>query len=319
MNRESVPELVPPQVQTREGWPRANFARFAWFVLWYNVAVILWGALVRATGSGAGCGNHWPLCDGSALLVSPSLHKIIEYTHRAMTGADAPLILLLWVWAARAFPPKHPARRAAVLSGVFLITEALLGALLVKLGHVAQNADIYTLSMHLVNTLTLLACLTLTAWFGGGNPVPHLPGRAAWMAAISLAFVLVLSVTGAIAALGDTLYPATSLAAGLLQDLHPGSNWLLRLRALHPLLALAVGVWLAFYSITRIRSAKVTALRVIVVVWIQLMAGLVNFLLQAPIWMQIVHLLIADLLWISLVLLCATPSPTGTGLPRRAE
>lgn len=287
---------------------RARFPRFAWFVLWYNVAVILWGAFVRATGSGAGCGNHWPLCDGSAMLVSPSLHKIIEYTHRAMTGVDAPLILILCWWAVRAFPRKHPVRRAAVLSVVFLITEALLGALLVKLGHVAQNADIYTLSLHLVNTLTLLACLTLTAWFGSGNPEPKLQGRAAWLAAISLAAVVILSITGAIAALGDTLYPAPSLAAGLAQDLHPGGNWLLRLRAFHPLLAVAVGVWLAFYSITRLRTAKLTALRVIVMVCIQLMVGLANFLLQAPVWMQIIHLLVADLVWISLVLLCATPA-----------
>jgi cytochrome c oxidase assembly protein subunit 15 len=318
VKQESVPELLQPQEETWKGWPRANFPRYAGAVLWFNVAVILWGAFVRATGSGAGCGNHWPLCDGSALLVSPSIHKIIEYTHRAMTGADTPLILVLCVWAFRAFPPKQPVRRAAVLSVVFLITEALLGALLVKLGHVAQNADIYTLSLHLVNTLTLLACLTLTAWFGGGNLVPQLRGKAAWTAAISLAGVVILSITGAIAALGDTLYPAASLAAGLAQDLHPGGNWLLRLRAIHPLLALAVAVWLAFYSITRLRGARVTALRVIVVVWIQLMAGLVNFLLQAPVWMQIVHLLIADLLWNSLVLLCATPTPTETALPRRA-
>ena len=285
----------------------ARFPRFAWFVLWYNVAVILWGAFVRATGSGAGCGNHWPLCDGSAMLVSPSLHKIIEYTHRAMTGVDAPLILFLCWWAVRAFPRKHPVRPAAVLSVVFLITEALLGALLVKLGHVAQNADVLTSSLHLVNTLTLLACLTMTAWFGGGHPLPRLQGKAAWMAAISLAAVMILSVTGVVAALADTLYPAPSLAAGLAQDLHPGGNWLLRLRAFHPLFAVAVGVWLAFYSITRLRSAKVTALRLVVVVWIQLMVGLLNFLLQAPVWMQIVHLLVADLVWISLVLLCATP------------
>jgi cytochrome c oxidase assembly protein subunit 15 len=303
------------QDEAWEGWPRAHFPRFAWSVLWYNVAVILWGAFVRATGSGAGCGNHWPLCDGSALLVSPSLHKIIEYTHRAMTGADTPLILILCVWAVRAFPRTHPVRRAAVLSVVFLITEALLGALLVKLERVAQNADVLTSSLHLVNTLTLLACLTMTAWFGSGNSVPRLQGKAVWMAAMSLAAVMMLSVTGVVAALADTLYPAPSLAAGLAQDLHPGGNWLLRLRAFHPLLAVAVGVWLAFYAFTRIRSAKVTALRVIVVVWVQLMVGLVNFLLQAPVWMQIVHLLVADLVWISLLLLCLTPLRAASGEP----
>jgi cytochrome c oxidase assembly protein subunit 15 len=290
-----------------------GFARFAWSVLWYNVAVILWGAYVRATGSGAGCGNHWPLCDGSVMLVSPNVHKTIEFIHRMMTGVDGPLVVLLVVWAFRAFPPFDPARRAAAMSGVFLITEAMLGALLVKIQHVAQNADAYTESAHLVNTLTLVACLTLTAWFGSGQPAPKLGGKASWMAAISLGAVMLLSITGVIAALGDTLFPAPTLAAGLAQDFNAGSNWLLRLRGLHPLFAALVGGWLAYYAITRLRVAKVTALRVIVIVWVQLLAGLVNFLLRAPVWMQIVHLLIADLLWISLVLLCATPIPGGRG------
>ena len=288
------------------GEPRhPAFARFAWGVVAYNLAVVLWGAFVRATGSGAGCGNHWPLCNGEVTPQSPNVHTLIEFTHRAMTGLDTPLIAILLIWAFRAFPRRHPVRLAATLSGVFLVTEALLGALLVKLQHVARNADAYTLSTHLVNTLTLLACLTLTAWWGMGKPVPRLHRRAAWLAAISLAAVLVLSITGAISALGDTLFPAPSLAAGLAQDFDPASSILLRLRGLHPLLAAAVAMWLSFYAIGRLRSAKSTAVGVITLVGIQLIAGMVNFLLRAPIWMQLVHLLIADLLWISLVVLCA--------------
>jgi heme A synthase len=239
------------------------------------------------------------------MLVSPNAHKIVEFTHRAMTGLDAPLVVLLVVWAFRAFPRQHPVRLAAAMSGIFLVTEALLGALLVKIQHVAQNADAYTESAHLVNTLSLLACFALTAWFASGNPAPKLRGKAAWMAAVSLAAVMLLSITGTIAALGDTLFPAPTLAAGLAQDFNPSSSLLLRLRGLHPLIAAAVGAWLTLYAVGRLRLAKAPALRVVVLVWLQLMAGLVNFLLQAPVWMQIVHLLIADLLWISLVLLCA--------------
>jgi heme A synthase len=271
--------------------------------------VVLWGAYVRATGSGAGCGNHWPLCNGVATPESPGIHTIIEFTHRAMTGLDVPLVALLAIWAFRAFPRYHPVRRAAALSGVFLVTEALLGALLVKLQHVAKNADIYTLSTHLVNTLTLLACLALTAWWGMGKPAPRLGRKAAWMAAISLAAVMLLGITGAIAALGDTLFPAPTLAAGLAQDFNPASSALLRLRSLHPLIAAAVAVWLTFYATGLLRTARANALWVVVLVWTQMGAGVVNFLLQAPDWMQIVHLLTADLLWISLVLLCASTSP----------
>jgi len=295
------------KVDASGGEPKhLGFARFAWGVVAYNLAVVLWGAYVRATGSGAGCGNHWPLCNGQVTLVSANVHTFIEFTHRAMTGVDTPLIALLLIWAFRAFPRNHPVRLAATLSGAFLVTEALLGALLVKLQHVARNADAYTLSTHLVNTLTLLACLTLTAWWGMGKPAVRLRGQAAWMAAISLAAVMLLGITGAISALGDTLFPAPSLAAGLAQDFSPASSLLLRLRGLHPLIATVVAAWLSFYAVGRLRSAKNASLCLITMVWIQLLAGLVNFLLQAPVWMQLVHLLIADLLWISLVVLCAS-------------
>jgi heme A synthase len=257
-----------PKADSPDGWPRPGFARFAWSVLWYNIAVILWGAFVRASGSGAGCGNRWPLCDGSVALVSASAHKVIEYTHRAMTGLDGPLVLLLAIWAYLAFPRMHPVRRAATLAGVFLVTEALIGALLVKIQHVAQNADAYSESAHLVNTLTLVACLALTAWFGSGHPAPKLRGKAAWLAAVSMAAVMVLSITGVIAALGDTLFPAPSLSAGLMQDFNPASSILLRLRGLHPLIAAAVAGWLTFYAVGRLRGAKTAALRVVAMVWI---------------------------------------------------
>jgi heme A synthase len=290
--------------------PPPAFARFAWSVVAYNLTVVLWGAYVRATGSGAGCGNHWPLCNGQVTPISSNAHTLIEFTHRAMTGLDTPLVALLIVWAFRAFPRGHAVRLAAALSGVFLVTEALLGALLVKLQHVAKNADAYTLSTHLVNTLTLLACLALTAWWGMGTPAARLHAKAVWMAALSLGAVMLLGVTGAISALGDTLFPAPTLAAGLARDFDPASSLLLRLRGLHPLFAAGVGAWLTFYAVGRLRSAKMAALRVVTLVWIQLLAGLVNFLLQAPVWMQMVHLLIADLLWISLILLCASvPEP----------
>jgi heme A synthase len=296
-----------PKTESPGGQPRhPAFARFAWGVVAYNLAVVLWGAYVRATGSGAGCGNHWPLCNGQVTPLSANTHTLIEFTHRAMTGLDTPLVAWLLIWAFRIFPRRHPVRLAAMLSGVFLVTEALLGALLVKLQHVARNADAYTLSTHLVNTLTLLACLALTAWWGMGKPPERMRGKAAWMAALSLAAVMLLGITGAIAALGDTLFPAPTLAAGLARDFDPASSLLLRLRGLHPLFAAGVGAWLTFYAVGRLRQAKGAALRVIVMVWIQLLAGLMNFLLQAPVWMQMVHLLIADLLWISLVVLCAS-------------
>jgi heme A synthase len=290
-----------------------RFARYAWGVLAYNVAVVLWGAYVRATGSGAGCGNHWPLCNGGLTPHSPALNTVIEFTHRASSLMDVLLVGILVYWAFRAFPRQHPVRRGAVLSAVFLLTEALLGAMLVLLKHVADNASVsrvYSLSLHLANTLALLAFLTLTAWWAGGPPAVRRRGRALWAAAAALLTVVVVGITGAIAALGDTLFPSASLGASLAQDFDPASNAILRLRGLHPALAALVGACVLLYAISRAASnprAKRLAYGVALVVAAQIGAGLLNLVLLAPVWMQMVHLLLADLLWIALVLLCASP------------
>jgi heme A synthase len=293
-----------------------SFARYAWAVLVYNLGVVLWGAFVRATGSGAGCGNHWPLCNGGVTLHSASAATIIEFTHRVTSGLDLALVAVLVVWAWRRFPRQHPVRLGAALSAAFLVTEALIGAALVLLEHVAKNASVsraYSLSTHLINTLTLLACLTLTAWWSTERPALRGVGvsRASrvWMAGVSLASVAVLGVSGAIAALGDTLFPVSSLAAGLAQDLDPAANIFLRLRLFHPLIAAVVGAWLLFYAVSsasRRPDVSGRAWSLVVLLGAQIAAGVVNLLLLAPVWMQLVHLLLADLLWITLVLLCAS-------------
>lgn len=301
-----------PQARRAGGLPHRGFVRFAWGVLAFNVAVALWGAFVRATGSGAGCGNHWPLCNGEVTPHSPTLATIIEFTHRATSGISLALVAALVVWAFRAYPRSHPVRLGAVLSAVFLMTEALIGAGLVLLEHVARNASItraYSLSTHLINTLTLLAFLTLTAWWAGGKPGVRPRGREAWMAGASLAVVALLGITGAIAALGDTLFPAASLAAGLTQDWDPASHLFLRLRGLHPVIAAGAAVWLLYYAVTsagRRPDVERQSWTVLACLGLQLAAGVANLLLLVPVWMQMVHLLLAYLLWISLVLLCAS-------------
>lgn len=296
-----------PAVRPERGGGVPAFARCAWSVLAYNVAVVLWGAYVRATGSGAGCGNHWPLCNGEVVPQMASVQRMIEFSHRASSGVDTFLILGLLVWAFRAFPKGHAARLGGVLTTTFLFTEAILGALLVKFGLVENNASparAFADGAHLVNTLTLLACITLTAWWGSGRPRLRLEGRAALLAAISLGTVVLLGVSGVIAALGDTLFPATSLQVGLAQDLDATANVLLRLRMWHPMIAGATAAWLAFYSLTS--ASRKIAWTVSGLLAAQLAAGIMNLVLLAPIWMQMMHLLLADALWISLVLLCAT-------------
>jgi heme A synthase len=290
-----------------------SFARYAWWVLGYNLLVVMWGAYVRATGSGAGCGNHWPLCNGAVTPRSPALATLIEYTHRVTSGIDLLLMAGLLVWAYRSFPKGHGVRLGAVLSSVFLVTEALIGAALVLLDHVAQNQSVmraWSLSLHLVNTLTLIACLTLTAyWASGGAPV-RVRGRQGWLTLSSLALLVLMGISGAIAALGDTLFPAASLAEGWRADFSSSAHLFVRLRLAHPFVAVAGGVGLLFYTVSAatrhsgstIGTAGWTAATLILAQWI---AGMLNVLLLAPIPLQLIHLLLADLLWIMLVVLGA--------------
>jgi heme A synthase len=289
------------------------FTRYAWGVLGYNLLVILWGAVVRATGSGAGCGDHWPLCNGAVAPQLSSTHTAIEFTHRIMSGLDVAAVALLALWAFRAFPRRHPARFAAAFSAVFLITEALLGAGLVLLKKVAQNADGWWNSAHLLNTLSLVAFLALTAWWSSG----HLRRRAPWTGWLGLGCFALLGVSGVIAALGDTLFPARSLAEGFAQDFNPAASMFLRLRIWHPAIAAAVGLYLLFFAVSAARAGETPrrlAYTLLAIIGLQMAAGGLNLLLLAPVWLQLTHLLLADLLWISMVLLVAESGP----LPRSA-
>jgi len=232
-----------------------------------------------------------------------SMATVIELVHRSMTGIDAAMVLGLLAWTFREFPKRHAAKLGAVLSTVFMFSEALIGAALVKFGlvvHDASPARAAVLSLHLVNTLTFLACLTLTAWWAGGNPRIRIE-RSAW---VSVVAVTLLAISGALAALADTLYPVHSLAAGFVQDLAPRANFTVKLRAAHPIIAAAVSLWLISYAISRAPAARRLAHVVVATVVAQLLVGVVNLLLLAPIGMQLAHLLLADLLWIALVVLC---------------
>jgi len=303
-----LPLTVP---QTGSATATTPFSRFAWGVLIFNVAVVLWGAFVRASGSGAGCGANWPLCNGTITPRAPSLETMIEFTHRATSGLDLLMVALMVVWAFRVFPRHHPARLGATLSAVFLVTEALLGAGLVLLEYVAGNTSVARagwLATHLINTLMLLGSLALTAWWGAGNPAIRLRGPGTRPALASLLTFLLLGITGVIAALGDTLFPARSLAEGFAQDLDAAANLFVRLRWLHPAVAVLGGMWLLYYTLNKARDLEVSsdAWLAAGLLGAQWCAGLVNLLLLAPIWMQIVHLLLADAAWISLVLLAAS-------------
>lgn len=290
--------------------PTTRFARYAWGVLAWNVGVVLWGAFVRASGSGAGCGNHWPACNGRVIPQSPSVHTLIELTHRLMTGLDTVLVIGL-VWLAwRTYARGAPVRTGAALSAVFLVTEALVGAALVKLDLVADNrstARIWVMALHLVNTFMLLGSLTLTAWWASGRPRARLRGRGAlgWVMLTAVVATVVVGTTGAITALGDTLYPKAHVGLAV----PAAATFLERLRIVHPFVAVATALYVVLAGILarRMRPSGETARlsRLLVGLFAaQLVAGTINIALLAPVWMQLVHLLLADGVWIALV--CTT-------------
>ena len=293
----------------------AAFRRFSLVTLLFVIVVILWGAYVRASGSGAGCGSHWPLCNGQVLPRAPRAATVIEFTHRLTSGLALLLIVAQLVLAFVVFPARHPVRRAALASAAFILTEALIGAGLVLFEKVAGDKSVaraaWTAS-HLTNTFALVASVVLTGWFATRRQRDSEPPRAPYLGLlVGLAGAVLVGVSGAIAALGDTLFPVRSFAEGWSQDLSPTAHLFVRLRVLHPILAVTVAALLLFVTATlvlrdRPRGVRAPATVAAALVLAQLAAGLVNLALLAPIPMQMVHLLLADLVWIAMVRLAAT-------------
>lgn len=301
-------------------------SRLAWFTLAWNFLVILWGAVVRATGSGAGCGAHWPTCNGEVIPPSPTIGTLIEYSHRATSGIALLLVALVLHLVWRRIDKGGLARFWAAASMLLILSEAAIGAGLVLFQRVAGDTSTsrgYWISGHLVNTFLLLAALTLTARF---LDAPRACAEVGWRGALrasfpglrltSPAFLALLSllatgISGAIAALGDTLFKATSLAEAIAQDFSSASHIFLRLRIFHPFIALlggALALLVAYRALSTNEGRPVArrrGLQLALLVVTQWFVGLVNLLLLAPTWLQIVHLFVADLIWMTLILTVA--------------
>lgn len=316
---------------------RSRFAVLAWANVAYNLLVILWGAFVRATGSGAGCGDHWPLCDGQVLPRAPSTEMLIEFTHRLTSGVALLGALALLIWAFRAYERGHRVRRGALAAMIFMLLEALLGAGLVLFELVAHNASAAragAMALHLVNTFLLLGALTLTAWWAsGGAPISlrgH--GRLPWLLGLGLLGTALVGSSGAVTALGDTLLQHGILPGGVNQPIGSGTHPLVQMRIIHPIIGTLVALYTLFLAraVTAYRpepQARGFAWGLVALFFLQILLGGLNVSLKAPVWMQLVHLLMADATWIALVLLSAValavpepvPAPRAAPRPGRAQ
>lgn len=294
---------------------RDKFTQFAKLVLGYTVIVILWGAFVRATGSGAGCGAHWPLCNGELIPHSPDMARIIEFSHRLSSGLSLVLVLALVTMSRRVFAVGHPVRRAAIWAFVFIIGEALVGGMLVLLKLVAGNDSglrALVIGLHLLNSFFLLFWLTRVVYLAKTELVASTASaRALFIARASILTCMVaLAITGmagAIAALGDTLFPVNSLADGLAQDIAPTAHYLIKLRKWHPIFACATMLYLAIQTMALpswlpgVVNRRLGTIVFCLVIF-QVFGGFLNLILLAPVWMQLFHLLTADVIWITLCL-----------------
>ena len=299
----------------------SGLAKYAWFVLAYNLLVIIWGVFLRASKSGDGCGQHWLTCNGEVVPSAPQLKTIIEFTHRITSSLDGLFVIALVVWAFVSWYSGRNAGASRVLkfagaSLIFVVIEGLLGAGLVLTGNTAETltaARPFWMAAHLVNTLILLAFLSLTARAAsGGKPFDlKIEPKILFLLGLAVAGIFLVGMSGSVAALSSMIFPSETLAEGISKDFSAASNILLRLRVAHPILSVSVGVYLIFLAgwlrARAVENADVGrwANVLSILVLIQFASGAVTLLTLAPIVMQIVHLFLADTVWIAFVLLAA--------------
>lgn len=290
---------------------RKRFAGYAWGVLAANLVVIVWGGFVRASGSGAGCGAHWPACNGELIPRSPTAETLVEFSHRITSGLALFAVVGMLVWALRAWPRGHIVRRGAWWSMGFMVIEALIGAGLVLLELVAYNPSIaraWWMAGHLLNTFLLVGAIALTAWWasGGERLQVRRQGAVWWTLLMAVIAMMVLGASGAVTALGDTLV----LGGGITPEESPVVATLVDLRIYHPIIALITGAFVMAAAWTaRVRrpapATRTLSTWLIALYVVQLLLGALNVALKAPIWLQMVHLLMTNIIWLLLVLLGA--------------
>ena len=299
---------------------QTRLAQYAWFVLAFNLLVILWGGYVSASGSGDGCGDSWPHCEQLTDLEETPIKTLIEVSHRLTSGLAFLLVVGLVVWTFRTLPKGHLLRRAAAITFFFMITESLVGALIVLTRLVADSeavARVVTQPLHLINTFFLLASLTLMAWWASGGAPVRLQHQGVVLKLLVIGYValLVVGATGTFASLASHLFPAESFAAGVQQDFSPTAPFFVKLRIWHPVAAAITGLILVIIA-SRIATERPNPMtqrfsRAIIALFIvEFLLGTLNAVLNAPLFTQMVHLLTADLFWITLVLLGAAALET---------
>jgi len=275
---------------------------FAWILFIYTLLVILWGAWVRISHSGDGCGASWPVCHGQVIPEIQQTKTLVEYSHRLTSGLFGFLVLGLFFWVRKKFPKGSSQRLLASVTLVLTITEALLGAKLVLLRLVGQNDSffrLFAMTLHQLNSFLLTGFVFLSAYF---ISFPQLQFKG-WKAYRLAGLFLLIGMSGAIAALAGTLFPTQSLWEGIVNDFSPDSHMFLRLRILHPALALSLSALFVYLFVNQDSNpeAQKAKHQTIVAFVIMVAFGGLTLINLSPLWMKVTHLALAHLLWSQLL------------------
>jgi len=274
-----------------------TYKKLNYFNLLLAIFIILWGAWVRLSGSGAGCGDHWPLCNGEVIPLAASVKTLIEYIHRLTSGIFGITVFAAVLAARKLFEPRSWGRKFAYATLFFTLSEALIGAVLVKKGLVVDNDSTlraWVIGFHLINTFVLLGSLVGQISISDKVEFKSVDRNSVLLWFFGVVIFLFVGATGAISALGNTLFPETSLVAGVLKDFQSSSHFLIRLRIFHPLFAILLFAIIQYISHSiKSRTSKYLSNTS----YVALIFGAINWLLLAPKWGAILHLFIADILW----------------------
>ena len=302
------------------------FQKLCLAILFFALFVILWGAWVRFSHSGDGCGAHWPLCHDQWVPYEGSQKTWMEWIHRASSGLFGLLVLSLTFFSFKYFPRKHKVRLYSIGVLFFTCTEALIGALLVLGSFTGQNASlmrVVILNTHLINSLLLIACLV----FCWRSVTPVFQKISFQKIAFFGGIFIFIASTGSIASLSNTLFPSTSLVQGFFMDWDfKNSPWIVQLRLLHPLMAVLLGGMCLYYLSNRkktffqkiyflltylfsFKSRHTFVLNlsknlILAVLFLMgLFTGAITLFTLSPVLMKLIHLFIAYLIWIFIFLL----------------
>jgi cytochrome c oxidase assembly protein subunit 15 len=288
-------------------------------LVFYTLLVILWGAWVRISHSGDGCGDSWPLCNDQLIPQTNSAKTWTEFSHRFMSGLYGIWVLGIWLWVKFKVDPQSSLQKTKNLLLFFTFTEAALGAKLVLSGLVGLEDSIHRsffMSLHMINSLALMAATYLCSLICKieiqdkelykthlSHFLSQTHRKKFILAGVFLVFVF---ASGAIASLSTTIFPSSSLWEGLLMDFKANSHYLVKLRGSHPLTGLIAGLTSVALAYSLLMSGLHDQLRqqtsrFFVFSILQTALGILALLMLSPLPLKILHLTVGHLYFLSIV------------------